>query len=327
MLLNELHIYKEIFFKSTEEIELRVSEVPVEIGDGTLVDARRKKIAHIFFHKKEYEGGYGILTKGIRTDISGQKTCIMIKEPTQSDSLGSEALIQWYARKTLHTYGLETSIPKVYDIFYKNDAICFSMEFIDGCFPYQFIHEALSPDIVFLQILAQVAILCYLLQKDIFLDHRDLKANNIFIRKKISKYEISTETETFRFQCPFQVVLLDFGFACLGNEKRISKINIAQRALPDIDGCPKIGRDLFHFISSLWSIPTIREKMTSTLQKEVQSWLTYNGKDYSIAVQRYKKTDLAFAVTGAQDFRKTALDSISILRTIHEKFPSVLKTL
>jgi hypothetical protein len=67
--------------------------------------------------------------------------------------------------------------------------------------------------------------------------------------------------------------------------------------------------------------------MTSNLQKEVQSWLTYNGKDYSIAVQRYKKTDLAFAVTGAQDFRKTALDSISILRTIHEKFPSVLKTL
>ncbi len=327
MLLNELHIYKEVFFSSTEEIELKVKEIPFEIGNGDLVDIHRKKFAHLTFYDIEYEGGYGVLTKGKRIDLSGEVFCVMIKEPLRISSLGSEALVQWLARKTLQKYSLETAIPKVYDIFYMNDSICFSMEFIEGCFPYQFIQNALSPDITFLQILSQVAILCYLLQKDILLDHRDLKANNVYIRKKHIKYQIDTGTEIFSLHCPFQVVLLDFGFACLGTSKRISKINLAGKAMPSIDKCPKIGRDLFHFISSLWSIPSIREKMTGALQKEISSWLLYENIDYSKVLKKYQGSDLAFAITGEKNFEKISLDSISVLRTIHKTFPDVLKTL
>jgi hypothetical protein len=149
----------------------------------------------------------------------------------------------------------------------------------------------------------------------------------VYIRKKHIKYQIDTGTEIFSLHCPFQVVLLDFGFACLGNSKRISKINLAARAMPSIDKCPKIGRDLFHFISSLWSIPSIREKMTGALQKEISSWLLYENIDYSKVLKKYQGSDLAFAITGEKNFEKISLDSISVLRTIHKTFPDVLKTL
>ena len=327
MLLNELHIYKDVYFENTKELELTFKEVPVDRGNGDLVDVYRKKFATLQYFNTAYEGGYGLLTKGKRIDICGNEHSIMIKEPQQSESLSSEALIQWYARKTLQTYGLETAIPKVYDIFCKSGCISFTMEFIQGCFPYEYIELSFSPDIIFLQMISQVAILCYLLQKDILLDHRDLKANNVFIRKKHIKYEIELDNQIYRLQCPFQVVFLDFGFACLGNANRISKINLAGTAMPLNDPCPKTGRDMFHFLCSLWSIPSIRNKMTANLKKEIEEWLFYDGQFYSEWMERYEQPNLSFAITAEKEFQKTSLDSKSILKTIHQKFPDVLKSL
>jgi len=327
MNLEEFHIQKTIVFDSIKTIQLHRKEVPFEKVNGDLIDIYRKKFANLKYGSVAYEGGYGILTKARRTDCSGNSVNIMIKEPKTDVSLSSEALLQHLARKTLEKYSLESAIPKVYDIFQKDDVISFTMEFIEGCFPYEFIEKSLSPDIVFLQIISQVAILCYLLQKDIFLDHRDLKANNLYIRKKHIKYEINLGRQTFSLNCPFQVVFLDFGFACLGNENGISKINLAQKAMPDLDPCPKGGRDLFHLLTSLWSIPSLRKKMTETLQKEVDSWLLYDGSDYTKLIQKYKRSDWAYVFTGLPEFTYPSLDSKFILQKIHSKFPDVLKSL
>lgn len=325
--LEEFHIQKRISFDSMESMYLSSKELPFEKVNGDLIDIHRKKFAHLNHYSVAYEGGYGILTKGKRVDCSGNSVSIMIKEPKGSTPLSNEALIQHYARKTLEKYSLETAIPKVYDIFIKDDVVSFTMEFIQGCFPYEFIEKSLSPDIVFLQIISQVAILCFLLQKDIFLDHRDLKANNLFIRKKHIKYELNLGNKIYSLSCPFQVVFLDFGFACLGNKKGISKVNLAQKAMSSLDPCPKFGRDLFHLLTSLWSIPSLRGKMTSSLQKEVDSWLVYEGKDYTKLIEKYKRSDWVYVITGTVDFSYPFLDSISILQTIHEKFPDVLKSL
>lgn len=327
MNLEDFHIYKTIVFDSLSTIKLNQKELPFEKMNGDLVDIHRKKFATLTSHSIAYEGGYGILTRGKRTDCSGVSLKIMIKEPKTDTSLSNEALIQHLARKTLEKYGLESAIPRVYDIFVKDEVISFTMEFIEGCFPYEFIEKSLSPDIVFLQILAQVAILCFLLQKDIFLDHRDLKANNLYIRKRNIKYELNLGHQIFSLYCPFQVVFLDFGFACLGDENGISKINLAQKAMPDLDPCPKGGRDLFHLITSLWSIPSLRNKMTQNLQKEVDSWLVYDGSDYTKLIQKYKRSDWAYVFTGLPDFAYPSLDSKSILQKIHTKFPDVLKSL
>jgi serine/threonine protein kinase len=326
MNLEEFHIQKIISFDSMKTIQLDRKELPFEKVNGDLVDVHRKKFATITPHSVAYEGGYGVLTKAKRIDSSGNTHSIMIKEPKGSTPLTSEALIQHLARKTLEKYGLESAIPKVYDIFTKDEVVSFTMEFVHGCFPYEFIQKSLSPDIVFLQIIAQVAILCFLLQKDIFLDHRDLKANNLYIRKKNIKYELNLGTQNFSLNCPFQVVLLDFGFACLGDTKGISKLNLAQTAMPSLDPCPKFGRDLFHLLTSLWSIPSLREKMTEPLQKEVDSWLVYDGSDYRKLIQKYNRSDWAYIFTGLPTFTYPILDSKSILQRIHSKFPDVLKS-
>jgi serine/threonine protein kinase len=323
---NEFHIYKKIQFTSNKSIYLSMDEIPKLTGKGELVDCYRKPFAKLIPFSVEYEGGYGTLIKGERIDCSGMKQTIIIKEPKGILHLGSEALIQWYARKALGVYGLETAIPKVFDIFSKQDMVCFTMEFISGCFPYEYLEKSLSPDITFLQIIAQVAILCWILQKEILLDHRDLKANNIYIRKKPIKYEIQMENKIYHLSCGFQVVLLDFGFACLGSKKRMSKINIAENALSPFDPCPKFGRDMFHLLTSLWSIPSIRDKMTESTRKEIDSWLVYESIDYSKLVRKYNHTDWVYVLTGMPGFSYLALDSLSLLETIHKKFPDVLKT-
>lgn len=325
--LEEFHIHKRISFDSMETMYVHPKELPFEKLNGDLVDVHRKKFANLLHHSIAYEGGYGILTKGKRIDSSGNSLCVMIKEPKGNIALSSEALIQHLARKTLEQYGLESAIPKVYDIFVKEDVVSFTMEFIQGCFPYEFIEKSLSPDIVFLQIIAQVAILCYILQKEILLDHRDLKANNLYIRKRNIKYEINLGHKIYSLTCPFQIIFLDFGFACLGNKKGISKINLAQKAMPTLDPCPKFGRDLFHLLTSLWSIPSLREKMTTVLQDEIDSWLVFEGKDYKKLIEKYKRSDWAYVITGTVDFSYPSLDSKSILQTIHSKFPDVLKSL
>lgn len=327
MNLEEFHIQKTIVFDSIKSIHLHNKEIPFEKVNGDLVDSSKKKFANLKYGSVAYEGGYGILTRAKRTDCSGISMNIMIKEPKIDTSLSNEALVQHLARKTLEKYGLESAIPKVYDIFVKDEVISFTMDFIEGCFPYEFIEKSFSPDIIFLQIIAQVAILCFLLQKDIMLDHRDLKENNLFIRKKHIKYELNLGHQTFSLNCPFQVVLLDFGFACLGNENGITKINLAQKAMPSLDPCPKGGRDLFHLLTSLWSIPSLREKMTQTLQKEVDSWLVYDGSDYTKLIQKYRLSDWAYVFTGLPTFSYPLLDSKSILQKIHSKFPDVLKSL
>lgn len=312
--LSALHISDTV---SLSNLHIPLSKFPREDAGGGLFEGK-KQYATLRYENTFFEGGYGLLQLCQRTDLSGSTQQVIVKNATQSINLGPEAITQWLARNVLKSYGLEKSIPQVYDIFEKNSQLSFSMEFIRGDFPYVYLAKVNNPDTFFFQMLTQVSILLFILEKEMNLDHRDLKANNLFIREEPVDYSIDMAGVSFRVKAPFRVFILDFGFACIGDGHGKTQINIAPGIFPKSDPCPKDGRDLFHLLTSFWSIPSIRERMSATTQAEVDDWLIKDNKDFSRLSRKFKQTDWVYIVTSDPGFNYPKLSPLSILKRIGE---------
>jgi len=322
--LDELHIFTTVSFDKEDSVDLSGAILPSEDPNGCLIDSKREKYATLVYHSVSFQGGYGYLIKSVRETATSQQS-VMVKRPIREYSqLGQEALVQWFVRKALKPYGLHTAVPKVYDIFRRSDKVCFSMEYIRGVFPYEYILKSTQPDRVFFQIMAQLALLCGILQRDIRFDHRDLKADNIFIRNKPVQYSVSFGTKLYTLECPFQLVIMDFGFACLGNIKGITQVNLAKDILPPLDPCPKIGRDIFQCVASFWTISTLRDKMSMETQAEVDSWFISGKRDYSKFIKKFSDIKWIYVLTADPDFQHMLLDIDTLLARIAFLYPTLL---
>ena len=78
------------------------------------------------------------------------------------------------------------------------------------------------------------------------------------------------------YKCPFQVVLLDFGFACLGNAAQKMLLNLGD-VIPEIDPCPKEGRDLYHIVNRLLEPPQFADRLSSTVRDTLLLWMRPYG--------------------------------------------------
>ena len=318
--LSPLHIHEKV---SLTGLRVPIHKYPIENAYGTL-KSENKSYAKLVYGAELFEGGHGILQLAKRHDMSGGTLDAIVKKPKEAEILGSEAILQWIARNALEPYRLQEGIPQVYDIFRKGSLIRFSMEFIKGDFPYVYLAKVKNPDIFFFQLLSQVCILLYFLEKEIFLDHRDLKANNLYIRETPVNYTVDISGVSFTVKAPFQVIILDFGFACIGDSKGVTKINIANDVFPNSDPCPKEGRDLFHLLTSFWSIPSVRERMSAETQAEVDSWLVKDTKDFSKLTRKLRQTDWVYVVTGDPKFNFPMLSPLSIFHRVNLLLDSIV---
>lgn len=322
--LDELHIFTTVSFDQEDSVDLSDAILPIEDPNGYLVDSRKKNYAQLTYHSVSFQGGYGYLIKSLRESATSQQT-VMVKRPIREYSqLGQEALIQWFVRKTLKPYGLQNAIPKVYDIYRRSGKVCFSMEYIQGVFPYEYILKSNEPDRIFFQSIAQLSLLCGILQRDIRFDHRDLKADNVFIRATPVRYSVSFGKKLYTLECPFQLVIMDFGFACLGNIKGFTQVNLAKDILPPLDPCPKIGRDIFHCVASFWTSPSLRDKMSIETQAEVDSWFVLGKRDYSKVVKKFNNIDWLYVLTSDPDFKHELLEIDTLLSRIAFLHPTIL---
>ncbi len=327
MNLDSLHIHTSVSFENDVSLQLPASLFPQEHMNGQLKDASGFAFAHITYTTLNFEGGYGLLHRVNRKNLeTGLSSAAIVKTPKQGAYLGQEALIQWLAWNTLKRYGIESATPEVYDIFVRNrKEVCFSMEYVKGHFPYSLLAVAANPDLVFFQILAQVSILLGILERDICMDHRDLKANNIYIRERPCHYSVDLSGSRWSLSAPFQVVLLDYGFACLGNDKKRSRINLSPENFSATDRCPKEGRDLFHLLTSFWAIPSIRQRMSAANQREIDIWLHQQKKDYSRLAKTTDEQRIFYLITGEESFRYPFLEPVTLLNRIHQKYPDVVQ--
>jgi len=196
---------------STSRVHIPLELLPKQYIDGK-VRAGNMERCHVSYGKRVNKGGHGNITLIQRTPALSGDLCV--KTPHKSEySLCSEAILQWLASQTLKEAGIHGAIPHIYDIFQYAGETRFSMDYIKGVSAAEAVSAAANPDDMWLQILGQVSLLLGYLEEKIRLDHRDLKADNIWIRPTPVDYSLMVGGIRWRLKSTFQVVIMDFGFA------------------------------------------------------------------------------------------------------------------
>jgi serine/threonine protein kinase len=123
-------------------------------------------------------GSYGNLYTATRFGTNTSHAVLM-KQPRLAEmNLTQEAVLQHIAYKTMEQEGNSSCIPKVYDVFWKDNHVWFSMEQIHG---YSILNwfekKTTNADRDFLFLIAQMALSLWSLEIHLALDHRDLKVS------------------------------------------------------------------------------------------------------------------------------------------------------
>jgi serine/threonine protein kinase len=264
---------------------------------------------HLTFGAQLYEGTFGKLFYCLRQQEHVQDTAVIVKQPKVShDLLLSEAFVQYYAYLFFASRGFSAHIPKLFDIFHtpSKKEVWFTMEYKEGPNIVDWLLSVEKPEFQFAYILAQLCILLDVLH-DSGIDHRDLKANNIIVNPSPCIVRIGTRIITF----PFTLILIDFGFACVG------ELDVSKGAFPALDPCPKEGRDMFHLLASLWSIQPLRERIQTTWESWILRHLVSStGKSYAEFAERVKNNEWIYLLSGAEKFRAPRCSPQQILQDL-----------
>ena len=312
-LWNPFQIQKEIEL-TQEGIMVHPSLLPKQYIDESIRVGSTVR-CRLEYGKLEFRGGYGSIYRAKRTTIEGSiDVCIKVPH-TSSFSLCPEAILQWVAEQRLQAAGICGAVAHIYDIFQYAGEVRVAMSFVEGVSLLDFILNSATPETAFLQALAQVSFLLAYLEETLHLDHRDLKGDNIWIRPSPIEYSANIGGKERKISAPFQVVLLDFGFSCLGVDGS-AIVSLSDGILPRIDPCPKEGRDLFQLIASLWSIPLFRGKMGPVLQKDIEKLLSYKNKPYASLVKQTEEISWIYLLVSDSEFKHPPLHPLSLLNAL-----------
>lgn len=284
--------------------------------------------AYLYLKQVVNGGSFGEIRLATRITTDKQKTQdVYVKSPRlDAMNLQSEAFLQSCAQKCLTRHSVDWAVPKVYDVFTYQNKVHFSMEKMEGVFLDRWFQESKQPDTDFLLMMAQLSIFLCLLHQCIGLDHRDLKADNLLLSPQPCCLQFQYNARTYTLNCPFQVHILDFGFACLGNlttETTPAFINLGDGILPAIDPCPKEGRDLFQFLLSVLCVKTIRSALSFSMMQSIESW---TGKKFmSMAQKMSEDTSWIYLLTSSADFTSPKSTPYSVLRDIVLLAPEYFK--
>ncbi len=244
--------------------------IPAETIDSSIRLGSNQIRAFIYPKDIVNHGVNCLIQKGIRKLKTGAMTDVAIKRPRYTHRhLLPEALVQALAGSALEASGIHGAIPTVYDIYTIANEIRFTMEWVEGHSGYEHLHRHLSNPAEFrtqfLHIIVQLSLLLGTIHKLLRLDHRDMKLDNIWIRATPISYTVSPGRT---YSAPFQVVLLDFGFACIGNLANAMQLNLGG-VIPDLDACPKEGRDLYHILNRILEPPGFKDALGPELQTAI----------------------------------------------------------
>lgn len=272
-------------------------------------------------------GGHSSLVECIRHAETDQKLILLKKSKEEEINFRTEAFIQWLAQKIMASLGRR--IPQVFDILeLPEDTVGFTMlEFADAtlCSRYLISSKSIHTDI--LHILSQAAILLQVLEDSLALDHRDLKADNLLILPEPSSITYTCSGKRYKLVSPFTVAIVDFGFACLGDEHSITEIDAGDGTLPPLDPCPKDGRDLFHLIISLYGVEGIRTRLSSDLHEAFAKWMDVRGKACGTLAERWSHSEWVYLLTSRKEFVHPTCTPRAILEKIRSMEPDLFISL
>lgn len=282
---------------SLHDFSTPILTIPKQRADGKIIALDGHVRSVITYGSITNRGQYGI----IQRSLHDQKHHVVIKRPCRAAiSLQPEACLQELCRMHLERNLICSAIPEVYDIFVFADEVRFSMEWIEGMDSLKFLAGIGDAEFesTFVNILLQICFILEILGRELKFDHRDLKPENIWIRHLSvpANYVISIDGITYMIEFSHQVILLDFGFACIGS--MVPPMSLAQDVIPAIDPCPKTGRDMYHILSRFLNESAITKRLSKQLYDAILEWM----KPY-----RVKNGGLLYLITADAHFENRRL--------------------
>jgi serine/threonine protein kinase len=216
-----------------------------------------------------------------RTSPPAGSTILPVEDITAHTS---EALLHVLAWQTMQRTPTPWAIPQPYEVFgdygptgWKSMSLC--MSYVNGRTLYSYMQKSWQTTTKqensrqFLEIMAQVAFILHNLQTYLRLNHRDVKVNNIMIRK--GRDPIVLELDGLSFASGLELTLIDFGFACVGCPPPKQPMTVFQAGswFPMGELCCKAGRDLAQLIYCINCYFPIDEYLTLDVAAAVRAWM------------------------------------------------------
>lgn len=251
--------------------------LPKQRVDGKLMNFEGMPRCNFKYKQIANQGQYGLIQRVLRySNYSIIPIQVAIKRPRNPAlSLESEAFLQGIIYRCLERRGIHGAVPAVHDIFLFADEVRFSMDWIEGIscrdfFYAQIQKEPAQFEEIFLNSLIQLCFILTVLEEELSFDHRDLNLDNIWVRKLShpKKYKFQNYTISFSHQ----LVLLDFGFACMGLNSKLP-IGLGHGIIPEFDPCPKDGRDIYHILNDFINTSVFSKAVSATLLETMKSWM------------------------------------------------------
>ena len=202
----------------------------------------------------------------------------------------SEALLHVLAWQVIQGTATPWAIPQPFEVFGDHApaapgwrSMSFCMSYVHGRTLYSYMKKYWKPTTrdtntrALLEILAQVAYVLHALQQRLRLNHRDVKVNNILIRRRApGTPPVVLELGGVSFTTMFEIVLIDFGFACVGcpPPKVPNTIFQAGSWFPFGELCCKLGRDLAQLLFCIHCYFPLDAHLTDEIAAAVRSWMS-----------------------------------------------------
>lgn len=284
------------------------------------------------------KGKFGEAYCADRLEGQMSQVCFIKTSPEHPQGLLLEGILQSIAHTVLRVYGFPKAVPKVLDIVqHPMHGIAISLERAVGAKLFsdwlehglQWGHPSVSNDRLVCEVLVQITTYMAILEHTIGLNHRDLKGTNVLMIAANQPVHQTVEcgTKCWKIKTQNQAILIDFGFACMGNPDGTHIVS-AGEYLPELDFCPKQGRDCFLFLASLWNVEQFRKSVSPDLAQMFHKWLQTNGETkWSNWLQTYTPTNMEsmYLLTSASHFRSPSCSPTNLLRDISKLYPSIVE--
>jgi serine/threonine protein kinase len=195
-----------------------------------------------------------------------------------------EATLHALVYNTLAKAGYPKAAPALYEVFAIGNnqkakkaseiqAIYMNMEYITGATLQTYFQTKLLPgkqganDALLIDILIQLCVYLDILQSQLRFNHRDLKVDNVLLRIQDSSWtrKITHKDLTEPWVAKHDLVMLDFGFACVAcGETNTSLIQAGCWFKPTHE-CMKRGRDLALFLYCLEATYPLKHRISAPL--------------------------------------------------------------
>jgi len=263
---------------------------------------------YIGFHIGELynEGTYGKIYKahrmvvkrradGLFDVIESPKECVIKRTipPNGTDILPLEDITAHTSEGLLHVLAWQTmsatvtpwAIPQPYEVYgehgadgWKNMYIC--MSYVNGKTLYNYMQKHWSSTTKeensrsFIAIIAQLAFILHHLQQNLRMNHRDVKVNNVLIRRRSSPFVL--ELDEVYLSTSYELTLIDFGFACVGCPPPQKPMTVFQAGswFPMGELCCKEGRDMAQLLYCIHCYFSVDAYLTPAVAAAVRRWMT-----------------------------------------------------